>query len=130
MDHLNDPVFADDVAFFLDLSRFYHAYREWLLWGEMLHPGTVDCAQIDVTCIQRSIFTRPSTITPFTVQRPTVLHSAWRAPDGEAGLFLFNYTREEQTVSISRPDGFVPEDGETTLTLAPRSMRLVRLVEG
>lgn len=129
MDHLNDPVFADDVAFFLDLSRFYHANREWLLWGEMLHPGTVDCAQMDVTCIQRSIFTRPSTIKPFTVQRPAVLHSAWRAHDGEAGLFLFNYTREEQTVTLTRPDGFVPEDGETTLRLPPRSMRLVRLAD-
>ena len=84
---------------------------------------------MDVTCIQRSIFTRPATIKPFTVQRPAVLHSAWRAPDGQAGLFLFNYTRDEQTVTIDRPDGLVPEDGQTTVTLPPRSMRLVRLVE-
>jgi len=128
VDHLNNPELADKVAFFLELSRFYHAHREWLLWGDMLAPESVDCETIDVTCIQRTIFTRPSTIEPFTVQRPAVLHSVWRSPDGEAALFLINYTRAEQAVTISRSDGLVPDDGETSLTLPPRSMRFVPLV--
>ncbi len=128
--HLADPTLAGDIDFFLDLARFYHAHREWLLWGEMLAPGTVDCATVDVTCIMRSIFTPPSTIEPFTVQRPAILHSAWRSPDGTAGLVLINYTRDEQTVTISRTDGLVPADGEATLCLPARSTRFVRLVEG
>ncbi|MCE5239216.1 DUF6259 domain-containing protein [bacterium] len=126
--HLSSPDLAADVAFFLDLARFFHAHREWLLWGDMLAPGTVDCETVEVTCIQRSIFTPPSTIEPFTVQRPAVLHSAWRSPDGAAGLFLFNYTRTEQTVTITRSDGLVPDGEPSTLTLPPRSMRCVPLV--
>lgn len=125
--HLEDPALADDLRFFLDLSRFYHAHREWLLWGEMLHPGTVAAETVAVSCIQRSIFTRPSTIEPFTVQRPAVLHSAWRSPAGAEGLVLINYTRTGQTASIRRPDGLVPETGEGPLELPARSARFVRL---
>jgi hypothetical protein len=128
--HLDSVVLAPEVAFFLDLARFYHAHREWLLWGDMLAPGTVDCATVEVTCIQRSIFTPPATIEPFTVQRPAVLHSAWRSPDGAAALFLFNYTRDEQSVTIARSDGLVPDGEPPTLVLPPRSLRCVRLVEG
>lgn len=126
--HLSNPELAEDIEFFLELSRFYHAHREWLLWGEMLSPDSLECQTIDVSCIQRTIFTRPSTIEPFTVQRPAVLHSAWRSPDGAAGLFLANYTRSEQTVTISRKDGLVPADGQSTVTLPARSLRLVPLV--
>jgi len=118
--HLVAPEFADDIAFFLDLARFYHARREWLLWGEMLAPGRLEVAEVAVTCITRSIFTRPESIEPFTVRRPAVLHSAWRAEDGQTGMLLINYTREAQHVVIRRDDGlrFEPSDG---LTLPPRS---------
>jgi len=49
-----------------------------------------------------------------------VLHSAWRAEDGQTGMLLINYTREAQHVVIRRDDGlrFEPSDG---LTLPPRS---------
>ena len=126
--HLSSPTLAAEVDFFLKLSRFYHAHREWLLWGDMLAPGALECETVDVTCIQRTIFTPPSTIEPFTVQRPAVLHSAWRSPDGAAGLFLFNYTRSDQTVSLRRSDGLVPEGGSESLTLPARNMRFVPLV--
>ena len=129
IEHLTQPKFQADAAFFLDISRFYHAHREWLLWGEMLAPEQVHCGMIDVTCIKRMIFTRPDTIEPFTVQRPAVLHSAWRAPDGEMGLVLINYSREDQDVKIERDDGLRPQDGERQFTLPARSMRFVPLVE-
>lgn len=127
-DHLANPALADRVDFFLELSRFYHAHREWLLWGDMLAPASLDCETVDVTCIQRGIFTHPATIEPFTVQRPAVLHSAWRDADGAAGLFLVNYTGAEQTVTIDRPDGLVPADGGIRRTVPARSMEFVPLV--
>lgn len=127
MAHLQDPELAADVAFFLDLARFYHAHREWLLWGEMLAPGALECATVEVNCIQRSIFTPPSTIQPFVVSRPAVLHSAWRSPDGSAGLFLFNYTRQDQVVSISRSDGLAPHDGAVQRTVPARGLCFVPL---
>ncbi len=130
MAHLENPELAADIAFFLDLSRLYHQNREWLLWGEMLHPGTVDCETLEVSAICRTIFTPPATIEPFTVRRPAVLSSAWRSPDGVPALFLFNYSRTEQTVTIGRPDGLLPHDGQMTLTLPARTARKVELEEG
>ena len=128
MRHLTDPEFGSDVRFLLDLCRFYHDHREWLLWGEMLPPGTVHCAWEDVTCVQRSIFTRPAAITPFVVQRPAVLHSAWLSPQGEAGLVLINYTRQDQTVSVERTDGLMPGTDGPHVTLRPRSNRFLPLL--
>jgi hypothetical protein len=125
--HLQNPELAADVAFFLDLARFYHAHREWLVWGEMLPPGTLECSMVQVNCIQRSIYTPPSSIKPFTVSRPAVLHSAWRSPDGRAGLFLFNYTREDQRVTVSRSDGLAPTDGGFQRTIPARSACCVAL---
>lgn len=129
MEHMHNPELEADVAFFLDLARFYHRHREWLLWGEMLAPGTVECTAVEVNCIQRSIFTPPSEIKPFTVSRPAVLHSAWRSPDGRAGLFLFNYTREDQQVTVLRSDGLVPADGQARRTVAARTVCFVELVQ-
>jgi hypothetical protein len=127
MKHLNDPEYADDVAFFLELARFYHAYREWLLWGDMLAPGTINAQTHSVTCIQRGIFTPPESIVPFNVVRPTVLHSAWRAPDGHAGIVLINYSRTEQSVNIERDDDLRPADGAAERTLPARSTMFVPL---
>jgi len=125
--HLTAPEFAADVAFFLDACRFYHAHREWLLWGEMLAPGELRCGMVEVSCIDRNIFTRPEALKPFTVHRPAVLHSAWRSPAGAAGLVLVNYTRQAQTVTVERPDGLLPAADGAAVTLAPRSLQFVPL---
>jgi hypothetical protein len=127
MEHLADPRFEADIAFFLEICRFYHAHREWLLWGEMLAPGQVEGETVDVTCIARLIFTRPETIEPFTVRQPAVFHSAWRSPDGRAGLALINYTRQEQAVAIQREDGLIPVTGGVEMVLPARTMRFVPL---
>lgn len=127
MRHLTAPEFAADIAFFLDACRFYHAHREWLLWGEMLAPGSLRCDPVDVTCIDRNIFTRPETLTPFTVKRPAVLHSAWRSAAGAAALVLVNYTRQTQRVTVERPAGLLLEAGAADVTLAPRSLRFLPL---
>lgn len=129
MAHLTDPDLAEDVEFFLDLCRFHHAHREWLLWGELLPPGETDCDTVEVTCIDRSIFTRPETIEPFTVERPAVLHSAWRTPDGRPALVLINYTRQPREVVVHRSDGLLPEGGSRHL-LPARGLCLVPLREG
>jgi hypothetical protein len=124
--HLASDTLAPDVAFFLDLARFYHAHRPWLLWGDMLPPATIETAQLDVTCIQRGIFTKPDAIEPFTVPRPAVLHSAWLAPDGQAGLVLVNYTRTPQPIHITPPTGY-RLDAQPEQTLPPRTALFLKL---
>ena len=124
--HLADERLAPDVAFFLDLARFYHAHRPWLLWGTMLAPPAAEVPEIEVACIQRGIFTKPDAIHPFAVRRPAVLHSAWRAPDGRAGIVAINYSRAPQTIRLSPPEG-CRLDGDGTLFLPARTARFSAL---
>lgn len=123
---LADPRLADDIAFFLDLARFYHARRPWLLWGDMLPMAAVEVEELDVTCIQRGIFTASATIEPFAVRRPAVLHSAWVSPDGEGGIVLVNYGRTPQTVRIAPPPGHAL-DGAAEQLLPPRTAHFLPL---
>jgi len=120
MAHFDNPAYAQDMAFLVDVSRFYHAHREWLLWGEMLPPGTLDCPSVAVQFLQRMIFTAPGKEKLITKQEPAVLHSAWRAPSGEPVAILSNFTRQEQLVRYCPAEGLrvatpLPED----FTLTP-----------
>ena len=107
-EHFDNPTFADDILFLVDIARFYHAHREWLLWGEMLPPGTLECETRPVSFLQRMIFTAPGKERILTKPQPTVLHSAWRAPSGEAMAILVNYTTERQCVRYRCPAGMGP----------------------
>jgi hypothetical protein len=124
---LADERLADDIAFFLDLARFYHGHRPWLLWGDMLPMADVEAAELEVTCIQRGIFTESAAIEPFAVCRPAVLHSAWVAPGGEAGIVLVNYSRSDQAVRVEPPTGYGLR-GRGDLTLPSRTARFLPLV--
>ena len=93
----------------------------------MLSPGNLCCARIAVTCIQRTIFTKPESIVPFSVERAAVFHSAWLSESGVPGLVLINYTGEPQAVTIGRADELMPDDGRWERCLHPRSACFVPL---
>ncbi|MBT7056334.1 MAG: hypothetical protein HN976_14690 [Lentisphaerae bacterium] len=105
MTHLESPIYAQDMAFLVEVSRFYHSHREWLLWGEMLPPGELQCPDVAVQFLQRMIFTAPGQEKLITKNEPGVLYSAWRAPSGEALAVLSNYTREAQSVGYRPAEG-------------------------
>jgi len=141
MEHFENPEYADDMRFLVDVARFYHAHREWLLWGEMLPPGELDCRACSVRFLQRMIFTPPGREKIIIKSQPAVLHSAWQAPSGQAMLFLVNYTREPQPVrfacarglriSSPLPEGFRDVSaGEIEGTLPPRGCAAVPLEQG
>ncbi len=135
--HFTDPRLRQDVDFLVEVSRFYHRHREHLLWGEMLPPGELTCPEQSIRFIKRFIFTKPEDVRFVELPRPTVLHSAWRAPDGQAVLVLINHARAEATVDYRPatgwrlgarlPEGCTATAGELCATMAPRSLRMVPL---
>jgi len=137
MSHFDNPAYALDIDFLVDLSRFYHAHREWLLWGEMLPPGQLVCGPVEVQFLQRMIFTAAGKETLLTKTEPAVLHSAWRAPSGEAVAVLANYTRTVQMVSYQAapgtcvvtplPEGFSTAGEHVQATMPPRSCAVIPL---
>jgi hypothetical protein len=108
-EHLADPRLAGEIGFLVDVARFYHAHREWLLWGTLLPPGALECPAREIRFLQRFIFTKPGEETYLTRSHPAVLHAEWQAPDGRLGAVLFNYTREAVDVAYTPPAGYAVE---------------------
>lgn len=99
MEQINDPRYADDYQWIVDISRFYYANRQYLYDGAMLDPAGFECKNIPVKFLQRGLFTTEDKKNIMLRERPAVFHSAWQAPDGSRALILINYTREEQSCS-------------------------------
>jgi len=103
--HFADPRLAGDLAFLIELSKVYHREREFLLWGEMLAPGDLECPPHETVFLQRFVFTAPGEETYLRREYPAVLHSAWRAPDGRMAVLLVNYTRGAVPVAYRPAEG-------------------------
>ena len=129
--HWQDPRLAGELAYLLEVARFYHAQREFLLWGELLPPATVECPEREITFLQRFIFTAPGEETYLRRVQPLVFSSCWRSPAGELAAMLFNYAREDVALTFTPPPGFRLADGTTAahLTLPARRCALLPLRE-
>jgi hypothetical protein len=103
--HFSEPRMAGDIAFLVELCRLYHREREFLLWGEMLPPGKLECRSHETVFLQRFVFTLPGEETYLRRAFPAVFHSAWQAPDGRRAAILVNYTREPAAVSYQPAGG-------------------------
>ena len=103
--HFEDPRLASDIAFLVELSRLFHREREFLLWGEMLAPGTLECPAQETRFLQRFVFTAPGEETYLLREYPAIFHSAWRAPDGRQAAILVNYTREAVAMTYQPAGG-------------------------
>ncbi len=103
---LANPDLAGDVDFLVALARCYHANREHLLWGEMLPPGELHGPHTEVAFLQRYIFTAPGEEKIERLDRPAVLHSAWRAPAGDSLVVLINYSRQPADVEYAPAGGW------------------------
>ncbi len=113
MDHLQDERYAEDIDFLVRLCRFYHAHRDWLLWGTMLHPGECRCKRHDLASVTRDVFTPPEKAKITTRDMPGMLHSLWRSDEGESAVVLVNYSREDRSFSL------IPADDLTVKTPTP-----------
>ena len=115
--HLEDPRLARDYAFLCESVRFYYANRDLLFDGEMMSPGTLECATAEVPFLQRGVYTADG-VYKTAVQKalPTVFRSVWRAPDGKVAAVLVNWSGREQKYRLSTCDM-----GERIGVIPPRS---------
>ena len=118
--HTRGEHFRRDYRFLIDTAKFYYANRDFLYDGELLHPGTMECAIQDIDFMQRFIYTKDGEYRTSRLPRPTVSHSVWRAPDGRQAAILANWSLKPQRYRLVSPDLGVLE-GE----LPPRSWAAV-----
>jgi len=96
MEQINDPKYAEDYQWIVDISRFYYQNRQYLYDGTLLDPSGFECRNIPVKFLQRGLFTTEEKKNIMLRERPAVFHNLWQAPDGRQALILINYTRQEQ----------------------------------
>ena len=102
---IDDPRLFEDYRFLCETAKFYYANRDLLYDGEMLNPGTLDCPVKTVTFGGRGSYTKdgdyPEHVQP---DLPTVFHSVWRTPSGQAAAVLVNWSRQTQRYALKTPD--------------------------
>lgn len=113
--HCTDPQFAEVYGFLCRTVRFYYDNRSCLFDGEMLEPPDIDCPELDVDFMTRSIYTKEGQMKPVRRRRKTVFASRWKRPDGTEAAILANWSR--QTVRLLC-------DGRE-MTMEPRSYAIL-----
>jgi hypothetical protein len=83
--------------------------REYLLYGEMLRPTTLDVPKIEVDYWKPGGV--PENFDMGTADIPLVIHSVWRLADGKIGYLLVNWTGKDETVTL----GLYRSDADTTI---------------
>jgi hypothetical protein len=111
MKHTTEPEFAEDYRFMVDAARFYRDRRDFLFDGELLAPGSLECATREVRFQRRGIYYKAGKYaTVVQPALPTVFHNVWRAPDGRVAAILVNWTRESQPYRLDCPAGSAAGD--------------------
>ena len=100
-----NPRIAKDIQFMKDSARFYFDHRDFLFDGMMLKPAKLECAAKRVEFLETSSYKRPHE-SGVSVQNalPVVFHSEWRASDGREAAILVNWSREEQSYTLTYGD--------------------------
>ena len=112
-----DPEFREPYRFILETAKFYHANRKFLFDGAMLSPEGFQCGKKEVKFMKRMIFTKKKDSAVIVKTLPVILHSIWKAPDGEKALILANYTGCEQEWSYQKQSGKIPAHSYRKITL-------------
>lgn len=112
-----EPGFREIYRFILDTAKFYHENLKFLFDGEMLSPDGFECDSWEVEFMCRMIFTKEKECRIHKKRLPCILHSCWKAPDGDSALFLGNYTGQEQAWKYRNLEGRIPAHSYLKLPL-------------
>jgi hypothetical protein len=98
----NKVTFVREVA----LARTGFA-RDWLVYGTMLRPLAIDARKVSLDYHLYNLGQRLAHYDEKgTLEVPSVIHAAWRAPDGRIGFAFVNLLgNEEQTLSLEIDPG-------------------------
>ena len=100
----SNPSCAKLYAFMIDTARFYHANRDFLLKGEMLHPGKMSCAKKTVEFLNRGTYSKKGEYSVATHELPVVFYSIWKSPSGKRAVILVNWSRNEEKFALKTRD--------------------------
>ena len=120
-EHLENPAFRNEIEFLKQAARFYHAHRDFLLWGRMQSPGQLDAPPVTVSFLRRMIFTKEGEEKRIQKTIPAILHSVWHARDGRSILILANISATEQ------PCRWRAGNRDVATSLEPRSFKTIQL---
>ena len=95
-EHIASKEFKENYNFIIRTAQFYYSNRKFLFDGKMLSFGKLECNISKIKFLSRFIFTKEGKEETITKTLPVLLHSIWRAPDGDIGLILANYTNTLQ----------------------------------
>ncbi len=87
------PAAREDWEFLRLLAETRHRNLEYLAWGRMLRPPTVQADEIELEAYRGGAL--------HTYPVGAVIASAFRAPDGTVGLFAANHTRQSREYTLS-----------------------------
>lgn len=104
-EHVCSDEYRQEYDFFLNAAKFHHAHREHLLLGTMLPPGELETPAVDVSFLQRFVFTRENEHRSVTRTFPAILHSLWEDSRGRRKLVLANYSRTAAPFAWRGRDG-------------------------
>ncbi|MDR0931415.1 MAG: DUF6259 domain-containing protein [Victivallales bacterium] len=105
MEHFENPRFAPIIEFLLQVAAFYYAHRQWLFDGEMLNPGRLETADVEIPIMVRTVYTKQADFCSYTKKFPAILHACYQRSDGQKALFLCNYTGEKQSYRFGSLQG-------------------------
>ena len=110
------------------LGKARRSAKKFLLYGEMLSPPKLEKELPTISSEWWSTGSGGATFSP-TITSPSVLYSAWKAPDGTIGLVFTNISKSPQTVSYSLnlKDYGLPEKGEYAASRIESDGKLTRL---
>ncbi len=92
LSNFEEPQMAPLRAYLSDLAQTRVAALQYLCHGQMLRPPVLEVPQVPVAWDWFS--------TPRMGQLPAVLCNAWKAPDGQVGVALCNWTGEDRRVVV------------------------------
>jgi hypothetical protein len=98
---LEHPAAAEKLR---DLARLRAKVRPFLHLGELEAPLPVEVDGLPLAVTLPRAMT--GTARPVRLQRPAILHTAWRHPDGRRLLLLLNETGAEATARLTLPAGW------------------------
>lgn len=117
---MDDPKYADDVAFVKRTAKFWHDNLDFLYDGEMCDPGRLKCRKVPLDMVIRGVYTKDGGARVVKQPAlPVVMGNVWKAKDGRIAAALVNWTREPQYWRLDQAD--IDADG----VLPPRSWTLV-----
>ena len=107
----------EETAYMIELARLRLEALKYLLHGTMLRPPAIGAPEEEIDVSRLSIYAgQHDAVREYRRAFPTVLASAWQAPDGDVCVVLANVSETPQPVVLELPREVYPIPAGATLS--------------